>query len=357
MRLRRERDTRILMNNEKENTKSVESAEKIEETVDQETATSESMRKTPLGEQNGSLTVEITSAEGLSRKLAIETAVETVDLEFEKEYRKIRKSITLKGFRRGHAPLKMIRNMYGSQVRGDVLERLVSDGFRGAVQKLDLKVATPPTVSDVKMGEGQPLTFTAELEVFPEIDDVDTSDLWYLPIPVTADEDEIDETLEGLRISFAEMEDVSRPVEDGDIVTVDMEKLEDKDDILEGDTFPDSTIDLGNKTTLEEFRVALVGANPGDVREADIIYPEDYPDRAFAGKSLKYKLTVKKTQIRHIPELNDEFAVKSGGADTVAGLRQRIRQGIRNTKESEEKKRRNSSLISQLISANPIDTP
>ncbi|MCH9032456.1 MAG: hypothetical protein IIB00_09390, partial [candidate division Zixibacteria bacterium] len=111
------------MNIEKENTKSLESLEKIEETLDQETASSETTQNTPPGEQNGSLIVEITSAKGLSRKLAIKTAVETVDLEFEKEYRKIQKSITLKGFRRGHAPLKMIRNMYGSQVRGDVLER------------------------------------------------------------------------------------------------------------------------------------------------------------------------------------------------------------------------------------------
>ncbi len=300
---------------------------------------------------------EITSSEGLRRTLRLEAPPETVQSAFDDEFRKIQKRVTLKGFRKGRAPLSQIRSRYGEEVQGDVIEKLVSSSYRSAVETLELHPATMPKVTDFTLNEGEPFVCTAEVEVFPEIGTVDLSGLTAIETPTDVSEQEVDEVIDSLRKRHAEIKDVERAAMETDMLTTDMRKTEDEHNIIEGDFFPDSVIDLSDSKTVREFREGLLGASVGEERTVTVKYPADYPDKIFADKSLTYAITVKKIQERILPELDDRFASELAGAETVADLRQRVRDGISGEKRTSAVRDLNNQLISQIVAKNPLEVP
>ncbi len=311
---------------------------------------------TPQESSNG-FKAEITSSEGLRRTLRIETPSSAVESAFDDEFRKIQKRVTLKGFRKGKAPLSHIRSQFGAEVQGDVIENLVSSSYQSALQSLGIHPATMPKVTDITLNIGEPFVCVAEVEVFPEINAVDLKGLTAIESPTEVTDSDIDGVIDSLRQRHAEIKDVDRPAKDTDVLTTDMRKTEDKDSIIEGDFFPDSMIDLSDSKTVKEFKEALLGASVGDERPVTVKYPEDYPDKVFAGKSLTYSMTVKKVQEKTLPELDDKFAKEIAQADSIAALRDRVREGVGDEKQTTSVRDLNNQLISQVVAKNPLEVP
>jgi trigger factor len=300
---------------------------------------------------------EITSSAGLRHTLRIEAPSENVRIAFEEEFRKIQKRVTLKGFRKGKAPLSHIRSQFGTEVQGEVIEKLVNSCYQSAIQTLELHPATMPNVTDVTLKEGEPFVCMAEVEVFPEIKSVDLAGLTAVETSPEVSDEEIEDVIDSLRKRHAEMKDVERSAKQSDILTTDMRKTEDENNIIDGDFFPDSVIDLGDEKTVKEFKDALVGAAVGEERTVTVKYPSDYPDKVFAEKSLTYAISIKKIQERILPELNDEFAKDVAQAESLAVLKERVRSGISGEKQTSAVRDLNNQLISQVVAKNPLEVP
>ncbi|MFQ5607949.1 MAG: trigger factor, partial [Candidatus Zixiibacteriota bacterium] len=237
------------------------------------------------------VTCEIISSVGLKRTFRVEATAAQVAEAFASEYRKIQKRTTLKGFRKGKAPLMRIRSLFAGEARADVVDRLLQKSYHAAISKLELNVAGPPQVTQLTLEENEPLSFTADVEVFPKIERVDLSGLTYVDRFVDVTEADVNRVIEQLRRRNTPPLDVERPARENDLITADLEKTEDKSDILKGDTFPDSEIDLSNDMTVREFREGLLGVARGEERTIRVEYPADYPDKPFAGQSLTYRIT------------------------------------------------------------------
>lgn len=303
------------------------------------------------------ISAEITSESGLKRTISVEAPASEVDAAFDQEYRKIQRSVTLKGFRKGRAPLSRIKALYGGDVTSDVIDRLFSATYSRAISKLELNVAAPPRISDVTLQEGEPFRFVAEVEIFPQVEGVDLSGLIYTETATEVTDKDVDDVIENVRRQRSPLEDVDRAIEATDVITADMNKTKDEGNVIEGDHFPDSVIDLSNENTVRELRDGLVGARVGEVRSITVSYPEDYPDKPFAGQSISYDVAVKKVQVRKLLALDDEFAKEQAGADSLEALRQRIREGIAQERESLNERNRTNQLISQVVAKNPLDVP
>lgn len=309
------------------------------------------------------ITAKITSEDGLRRTIKIEAPVERVSGIFEAEYRKIQRKVTLKGFRKGRAPLATIRTIYGDEVRSEALEKMVRESYLTAIESLKLDAATQPQVKDITFEENAPFSCTLEVEVFPEIGSVDISGLSYVQREVSVTDEDINNVLESLRNRHSPLTDVTDSsggvgaAGESDIITVDMKKLEDKGSVINGDFFPDSQIDLGAAGTVKEFREGLVGIKVDEERTITVRYSKDYPDKLFAGQSLVYGITAKKVQSRELVELTDEFAVQATGASSLDDLKKRIREGMTQERQQEVIRDRNSQLISQLVTNNPFEIP
>jgi len=301
--------------------------------------------------------IEIKDKENLFKEISVQVPAETVNNKIEKKLTEKQKEAHLKGFRKGKAPLNMIRSLYQDQIKGDVAEEIIKETYPAAVRDNNLKVASYPTVSDFKFNDDGSILYIASVEVFPEIKDVTFSGLEIEKTAIEIKDEDVNDVVESLQKNMAEIRVVERPIIDTDIVVLDIEKLDDPANAIPQDKFENSEVDLSNKLTVNEFKEGLPGANKGDIKEITVKYKEDYPDKVFAGNQIKYKCTIKEVKERILDELNDAFAKKTRQAETMLELRMGIRKRLTEQKEEEQKREQKSLVIDHVIKKNDVMVP
>jgi trigger factor len=203
---------------------------------------------------------------------------------------------------------------------------------------------------------GQPLTFKVEFEVSPQIElkeyeglTVDYQD------PEAGDED-VAKRLEEVREQKAEYVNVEpRPVADGDHAVVSLHSLAG----VEGAPIQQDELMLhvGNADTLKEFSDNLREVSPGEAREFDVTYPEDYSEGRLAGRTVRFRATLKGIRRKELPELNDEFARDLGDYKDLEDLRDNIRRVILSEKEHLAQREAKNRLVDTLVDMNEFPVP
>jgi len=301
--------------------------------------------------------VELKESEDLQRKLSIEVEPDMVQAIMEKKFLEIRRTAELKGFRKGKAPLDIIKSLYADQVKLDAADDLIRETFTKAIEEKTLHVATRPKVTDLDYKEDGSFVYTAVVEVFPEIEKVNHDGLTFETINTEASDDEVEEVTEAYRKRFSDLRPLDREVRDGDVVVADLKKLFDPKNAVPQDSFAGSEIDLGNKMTVKEFREELPGMKAGEEKELTVKYDPDYPDPNFAGAEIRYHCKVKEVKERVLPEFNDAFAKSTGMAETALELKIKFREDIKKHKEDGQKRTRRREIIRQICENNQISVP
>ena len=288
------------------------------------------------------------------RSLEVEIPVEEVDKARQRVAESIRKKVRLPGFRPGKAPPNMIESRYAVDIRKEVLEQLLPQAFRARVEKEELHVVGQPNISELHYERGEPIRFKAEFEVAPEFE---IADYHGLPVkyeePVVTDE-EVANRLEDTRERRAEYVNLDpRPVEDKDFVVVLLKSLTGLAEPIE----QDMTVEVGGGDTFPSFTEALLGANPGETKEAEVIYPEDYGEPKLAGKTVRFALTPKVIQKKELPALDDEFARDLGDYQSLDELRDAVRKSIFHEKQQAAQQVAKEALIDRLVEANDFPVP
>ncbi|PWB68020.1 trigger factor, partial [candidate division GN15 bacterium] len=273
------------------------------------------------------------------------------------KFDEVKRSVTLKGFRKGKAPMAMIRSVYADEVKADVVDELIKATFPEAVRQHTLNVASRPTLTNLNFNDDGGFTYTATVEVFPDIPTVTFDKLEVPTHEIAIKDEEIDEVVAYFRKRHADIRVVNREARDGDIVIADMKKIADPKLALDTSDFPDSQIDLGNKMTVKEFREQLPGVKAGDQKQIEVVYPDDYSDNRFAGARITYDCTIKQVKEQILPEVNDGFAKLTGIAETVLELRLKIREDLTKRREDDLHREQKRELVRQVCEANPIPIP
>jgi len=237
-----------------------------------------------------------------------------------------------------------------------LIDDLVKKYFVQALQEKKLDPIGEPAITKIDVDEGKPLTFTVGIEVMPEIDSVKYENMVIEEPEVEIPDQMVDNVVERLRLNNSEVRTVDRPAAEKDLVICDLE-------ITSGevDTGPapltNQEIDLGDEYTVKEFREGLAGVKRDDVRDVTVVYPAEYADEKFAGKSLTYKVSVKEIKERILPIVDDAFAKQTGGGETVLELRMSIRKGLEENMQGDIRKASKKQLVDQIVEQNPIDVP
>ena len=201
------------------------------------------------------------------------------------------------------------------------------------------------------------LIYTATVEVFPEIEKVDVDGLELKDTAIEVTDEDVNGDVEMMQKNFSEMRDVEREVTKDDVVVLDIEKLEDKKNVIPQDKFENSEVDLSNKMTIQEFQDELPGLKKGEEKEISVKYADDYQDEKFAGAELKYKCTIKQVKERILDELTDGFAKKTGQGETMLELKLKVRENIKYQKEDEKNRERKSLIIDHVNKKNEVPVP
>jgi trigger factor len=268
----------------------------------------------------------------------------------------MQKKLKLPGFRPGKVPATVIRTKFPEAVRKEVLDSIVPRIFNERARREDLKVVGQPNVTELHFHEGGDLHFKAEFEVAPEFDLGEYTDLTtpYEEQPVT-DED-MAARLDYIREQKAEYVNIDpRPLAEGDYAAIALRSIAGlRGKPMESD---DMVLRLGAEETLPDFTAGLLGASPGDEKDIDVTYPEDYSHDRLAGQTVRFQVKVKAVRRKEVPEICDEFAQDVGDFKTIEELRAEIRRTMLREKELEAQARAKTHLVDTLIDSHEFPVP
>jgi trigger factor len=301
---------------------------------------------------------QLKSSEGLNREIEVEVPVEKVDAAFTKYYDQFRKQAKIKGFRPGKAPMNVIKSMYGQSIEAEVFQELISDSYPKALKELELKAAGQPDIPEFELKQGQPLKYTAKIEVVPEISELKYDGLKLPDEKIEIRDTEINAVVDYLRKKQSILSKVDREAKENDVLIVDLVKLDDPNNAVKIKEFNDNEIDLSSGMAIKEFRDELIGTKVGDEKEVTVNYPADYQAEMLRGQTIKYLCKVKEVKERILPPENDEFAKKQGpGIETLLEMRLKIREDLTQQKEMDRRKWRKEEIRRQFAELNNIELP
>ena len=294
--------------------------------------------------------------EGCKHSVEISIPVQEVELEISRATEGTQKRARLRGFRPGKAPASIVRKEFSESIRQQVLEALIPKYLDKRLEDENLKAVGTPDIKDVHFHDGEPLRFTAEFEVVPEFElgDYRGVEVPYHD-PEVSDED-VDKRINEFREQKAQFVNLDpRPIQDGDFAVLSLESIGGLED--EPIRQDEMVIELGGADTLPGFTENLRGTSPGDDKEFEVAYPEEYGSPRVAGKTVKFHATVKGLRRKDLPEVNDEFAQELGDYRNVEELREAVRKAIFATREREAQLTAKNAIIDKLVDAHDFPVP
>jgi trigger factor len=317
---------------------------------------------------------EISEVSQTRKEIKIEIEAADVRAEFDRVAQEYARNVTVPGFRKGHAPVAVVRTRYKKDIQGDVLKRLVPEAVEQAIEESGLQVIGQPDVhldneNLDKLGQ-EPITLHAHVEVMPELSLGDYKGIEAARRTRPVSEEEIERVIENLREASATLQPVEdRPAQEGDTVTADIQGRYVEPPEEENINVSDVDVVLGGEGVLAEFNDNLTGVQPDEVKTFTVTYPEDFGPggqaqgggerKGLAGKSIEYTATVTAVRRKEVPALDDDW-VKSLGeeeVETVEGLRARVRENLTKSAEHESEHRLRDEVLGRLIEQHRFEVP
>lgn len=301
---------------------------------------------------------EIKQLSSCRKELNIVMAKDALQPIREEETRKIRKSAQFPGFRKGKAPLSMITRSYAQAIESYTMEAALQNALEEAVEKNDIHIVGMPDAKKVDFSEDGDLQMTIEVDTYPEVELKKYQDLEFVKDKYTIDDSFIEAQVERARKEKAVRTEVENAVADGNIVSIDMEELDENGKPIKGKKYTDISVVVGEGRFDPELEKQLVGLKKGGVNKIEKIYPDDFPQKEMAGKVERYNITVKKIEEEELPALDDAFAQQvNPNVKTLDELKEVIKKGVRDEYDREAENRLNQDISQKLIEENPFDLP
>jgi trigger factor len=248
-----------------------------------------------------------------------------------------------------------VKSKFAGDIRQDVLEKLVPRFFRAAAEKDHLNVVGTPDISEVHFHAGEELKFKAAFEVAPEFELGDYRGLTITYNEPEASDEDVAKRLQEIRERKAEfVNEDPRPLADGDYALLSLESLSGTDEKISQDEI---SVRIGDPATMPAFTDNLRGVAPDESREFDVVYPEEYDRKNLAGRTVRFRATVKAVRRKELPDLNDEFAKDLGDYQTLDEVRDAIRKSILREREQKSMDDAKHQLIERLVDAHEFAVP
>jgi trigger factor len=294
------------------------------------------------------------------KNLVIEIPTDVVDAEIAKVSAQYGRSARLPGFRPGKVPPKVIRQRFKHQILHDVAHELVERAMGEALQERGVEPVATPDIRDLKVEEGQPLTFKAEFDIVPSFDPGQFGEIEIRRTPVNIEDAAVDQALERLRERAARYEPVENGIaDDGHTLVVDLERQPYDKEGRAGDREKHEGIpvEIGAHANPPGFDAELKGLKPNDSKSFRVRYPDDYTVPELSGTEVEYRVRLHDIRTRVVPMLDDEFAKDLGEFDTLEALRDRVRQDLAAEAREASERQVRTDVLKKLAGRIPYPVP
>jgi trigger factor len=297
----------------------------------------------------------VESIGSVKKRISVEIPAETVDSEIEAAYGKLKSEVRMDGFRKGKVPRSILERYYKGKVEYDVASKLINESFNKAVSEEGLFPISEPEVEADLISPGNVFKYTATVEIRPEITVKGYEGLRIEREKVSVTDAMVDKRIEALRRQNLTLNDVERPLRDGDTAIIDFEGFMDGVPFKggKGEGVP---LKIGSGRFIPGFEEQLVGMSAGDEKEISVKFPEDYHHKDYAGKDATFGVRLKGVKEEVLPAVDDELA-KDIGLGSLNDIRDYVRKGIEREEEAKVKAKMREQVIDALIEANPFEVP
>ncbi|HEV2087677.1 MAG TPA: trigger factor [Cryptosporangiaceae bacterium] len=284
-------------------------------------------------------------------RLAVEVPFEELKPNLERAYRTIAGQITIPGFRKGKVPPRLIDQRVGrAAVLEETLNEAIPAHYSDAVREHSVKVIGHPEVDVTELVDGEKVTFTAEVDVRPEIELPAFSDLVVTVDEIEVTDAEVDEQVGNLRERFAILKAVDRPVEEGDYVSLDLLATVDGEPVP-GGVADGLSYEVGSGQLLMGTDEAVLGRSVGE----ESTFTTALVAGEFAGREAEVKITVRSVKEKILPPLDDDFAQTASEFDSLDELRADVRARLEKAKQLEQTVHARDKTLETLLAA--VDVP
>jgi trigger factor len=299
---------------------------------------------------------EIEETTPTTRKLKINIPSSVIEEEITNAYNKLRVSAKIPGFRVGKVPRAILEKKFGNDIEKQVMEKIVPEFYLQAVKEAKITPVTYPNIDgNLKIVRNQPLSFTAAVEIKPEVENLNYEGIVLKEKTFSVEENEIETAIKTLRESKALFKVTECPVREGDIAIIDCDAFIDSKEVKELQ-LKDYTFILGSRGLPNEFSEALSGRKKGENSEIKINFEVTHPNKTIAGKEVLFKTSITETKEKILPDLDDEFA-KGFNCSDVEELKKKIYENIYNTRKNQINNEYKKELINYLITNHDFEVP
>ncbi len=301
--------------------------------------------------------IEVTSrkSEGVERRLGISVAAARVADAKERATRRVAGQVRLPGFRPGKAPTAVVKKKFADEIQQEALESLMREAYQTVLESEKLEPVTQPHAHDVKYEVGQPLTFELHCEVKPVIELARLSGFTVKRNPSTVSDQTVTDQITELRDQKASWTPVEEKPREGDMVTVQLAVADETGVVPEGKEY---RIVLGSGQAIAAIEEVIMELAPGANIERAVKWPDDIPDAEQAGKTIcEVRVALSDVKRKALPALDDALARELGDFDSLDALTKAVREDLETQAVRESDAAVRTSLIDEIIGANPFDVP
>ena len=286
-------------------------------------------------------------------KLAVELPFDEVEPSIAAAAKKVGQQIRVPGFRPGKVPARVIEQRVG---RASLLTEAINDllpvKYTEALRENDVKALGQPEIEVTELDDGKQITFTAEVDVRPEITVPDLSDLAVSVDDAEVTDADVDTQIDELRARFGTLVGVERPVETGDFVSLDLVAAVAGEEV-EGGSADGLSYEVGSGDLVEGLDDAIVGKAAGDTFSLET----SLRNGEHAGEQAEVTVTVNSVKIRELPELDDEFAGMASEFDTIDELRADVRERLGRVRMLEQGAQARDKVLEHLLDTVEVPLP
>src|SRR5699024_877624 len=261
--------------------------------------------------------------------LTFEIPQEEVKKGLDQAFKKVQKTVSVPGFRKGKVPRQIFNNVYGEEALYDeALNAVLPDAYEAAVKEAGLDVVGQPKLDIETIGKKEPWVMKAEVTLKPDVELGDYKGLSVEKQDTEVTEEDVQNAIKSRQEKLAELVVKDSEAVDGDTVVIDYEGFVDTE-AFDGGRAENHSLELGSNSFIPGFEEQLVGTKAGDNVDVNVTFPEEYQAEELAGKEAVFKVTVHEVKTKELPELDDEFAKdQDEDVETLDELKATIREEL-----------------------------
>lgn len=291
-------------------------------------------------------------------KLEITIEAEKFEEAIKKVYFKSAKYFNIPGFRKGKAPMQMVEKYYGKEIfYEDAFNEVAQDALEEAVKENELEVVSRPDIEVTQIEKGKDLSFTAVMQTKPEAKLGKYKGIEIKKIEYNVTDKDIEHELGHMQEHNSRLISIEdRPVETGDIATIDFEGFVDGK-AFDGGKAEGHELEIGSNTFIPGFEEQVIGMKVDEEKDIQVKFPDEYFSKELAGKDATFKVKVHEIKKKELPELDDEFAKDVSEFDTLKELKESIKEKQQKQNDDKAKYETQEAIVKAVCENVKVEIP